>query len=74
MIWNVHLIDQQVDMYARPKPGETEEDLLRLQEEFFAQKLAPAATVIRHPAKRRSTDNDAKTQQKDRVSMDGNVF
>lgn len=37
-------------MYARPKPGETEEDLLRLQSEFEKQKaenkIKPAATVV----------------------------
>lgn len=37
-------------MYARPKPGETEEDLLRLQAEFEKQKaenkIKPAATVV----------------------------
>ncbi|XP_044261913.1 RNA polymerase II-associated protein 1 [Tribolium madens] len=37
-------------MYARPKPGETEEDLLRLQEEFNRQqsenKIKLAATVV----------------------------
>lgn len=37
-------------MYARPKPGETEEDLLRLQAEFIKQKtenkIKTAATVV----------------------------
>lgn len=37
-------------MYPRPKPGETEEDLLRLQAEFERQKaenkIKPAATVV----------------------------
>lgn len=37
-------------MYARPKPGETQEDLLLLQAEFEKNKLEnriqPAATVI----------------------------
>lgn len=42
-------------MYARPKPGETEEDLLRLQEEFQKQKaenkIKPAATVVSNKVK-----------------------
>lgn len=37
-------------MYSRPKPGETEDDLLRLQEEFEKQKtenkITPAAQVV----------------------------
>ncbi|XP_056635856.1 RNA polymerase II-associated protein 1 [Diorhabda sublineata] len=37
-------------MYSRPKPGETEEDLLRLQKEFeknkAQNKIIPAATVV----------------------------
>lgn len=37
-------------MYARPKPEETDEDLLRLQEEFNRQKsenkIKLAATVV----------------------------
>lgn len=42
-------------MYARPKPGETEEDLLRLQAEFERQKaeskIKPAATVVSNKTK-----------------------
>ncbi|CAH1115181.1 unnamed protein product [Psylliodes chrysocephalus] len=42
-------------MYARPKPGETEEDILRLQKEFekntAENKLKPAATVISNKTK-----------------------
>jgi hypothetical protein len=34
-------------MFARPKAGETEEDILKLQEEFFSSKQAtPPASVI----------------------------
>ncbi|XP_018578046.1 RNA polymerase II-associated protein 1 isoform X2 [Anoplophora glabripennis] len=37
-------------MYSRPKPGETEEDLLRLQEEYekakAENKISPAATFV----------------------------
>lgn len=38
-------------MYARPKPGETEEDILRLQAEFEKNKVKPAATVISNKIK-----------------------
>lgn len=39
-------------MIKRPKPGETEEDILRMQEEFLAQKaknpqLQPAAQIVK---------------------------
>lgn len=44
-------------MYARPKPGETEEDLLRLQAEFERQKaenkIKLAATVVTNKKKGR---------------------
>lgn len=37
-------------MYSRPKPGETEEDLLRQQKEYFEKKAAnsikPAAKFV----------------------------
>lgn len=37
-------------MYSRPKPGETEEDLLRLQEEYeknkARNKIKPAANFV----------------------------
>lgn len=37
-------------MYSRPKPSETEEDLLRLQEEYeknkAANKITPAAKFV----------------------------
>lgn len=38
-------------MYARPNPSETDDDLLRLQEEFernkAAKKIQPAAKLVR---------------------------
>jgi hypothetical protein len=34
-------------MFGRPKPGETEEDILKLQEEFLKSKqTTPSAAVI----------------------------
>lgn len=42
-------------MYSRPKVGETEDDLLRLQEEFKNQKsenkIVPAAQVVSDTSK-----------------------
>jgi hypothetical protein len=49
----------------RPKLGEDEEDLLKLQREFLA-KGAPSATVVRKGDKRKSGDETAR----DVVSMD----
>ncbi|KAJ8946887.1 hypothetical protein NQ318_008243 [Aromia moschata] len=50
-------------MYLRPKPGETEEDLLRLQKEFeknkAENKIQPAATVVS------STNKDEKEDRND---------
>ncbi|XP_022085938.1 RNA polymerase II-associated protein 1-like [Acanthaster planci] len=40
-------------MIRRPKPGETEEDLLRQQEEFLAQQQSSAARVVKRPDKRK---------------------
>ena len=68
-------------MLRRPKPGETEEDLIRYQEEFLASKSVPAATVTRKPGKRKPTQDDGEEQsmetsdrrvQKDVVSLGGN--
>ncbi|PSN49130.1 hypothetical protein C0J52_07240 [Blattella germanica] len=41
-------------MFARPKPDDTEEDLLRQQEDFFRNKKSPAASLIN---KRKSQDD-----------------
>ena len=37
---------------ARPNHDETEEDLLRFQEEFLRSKTAPSAKLIKKPDKR----------------------
>ena len=66
-------------MSARPKPGETEEDLLRYQEEFLRSGAASSVTVVRKPDKRRSEkDSDTpsvttgKQVKRDVVSFGGN--
>ena len=66
-------------MLRRPKPGDTEEDLLRYQEEFLASQSAPAASVTRKPGKRKPQEDEGEqsmettdTQvQKDVVSLGG---
>ena len=59
----------------RPNPGETEEDLLKQQEEFLARQTAAAATVVKRPDKRK-TSGDGDTKQvkveKDVVQLPGN--
>ena len=60
-------------MSKRPKPGETEEDLLEFQKQFLAQKTAPSVTVISKRAgeKRPVDKQDGQMQQKDVVQMEG---
>ena len=38
----------------RPKLGEEEDDLLKIQQEFLSSKATPAATVVRKGDKRKS--------------------
>ncbi|XP_072027596.1 RNA polymerase II-associated protein 1-like [Amphiura filiformis] len=54
-------------MIRRPKPGESEEDLLRLQEEFLAREVASSANVVKKGDKRK---NVAGTAQQNRVEKD----
>ncbi|KAJ8961047.1 hypothetical protein NQ314_005976 [Rhamnusium bicolor] len=55
-------------MYSRPKPGETEEDLLRLQGEFeknkAENKVKPAATFVSE------RNNDENKKQPDNIGSD----
>ena len=64
-------------MLRRPKPGDTEEDLLLYQEKFLASKSSPAATVTK---KRKPQDDEKKSAsttnvqaQKDVVTLEGKV-
>ncbi|KAJ8917851.1 hypothetical protein NQ315_010764 [Exocentrus adspersus] len=70
-------------MYPRPKPGETEEDLLRLQDEFeknkAANKVKPAAafhymlpTFVDEPSQEKSENTI--TQEADIVDQLANTF
>ena len=63
-------------MLSRPKPGETEEDLLRQQEEFLRTKASPAANVVRGADKRKNVSVAAElgsipAAERDVVSMGG---
>ena len=63
-------------MLRRPKPGDTEEDLLRYQEEFLASKSSPAATVTkkRKPQDDKKNTGTTKVQtQKDVVNLKGKL-
>ena len=44
-------------MFPRPKPGESEEDLLRFQQEFLASKKSSSATLVKRPDKRKSEES-----------------
>ncbi|XP_033733915.1 RNA polymerase II-associated protein 1-like [Pecten maximus] len=59
-------------MLPRPKPGDTEEDLLKFQKEFMANKDKPAVTVVKRPDKRKSsTSDDSKAE--DRIEPNRDV-
>ncbi|XP_060076312.1 RNA polymerase II-associated protein 1-like [Ylistrum balloti] len=67
-------------MFPRPKPGDTEEDLLKFQKEFMANQEKPAVTVVKRPDKRKSSssedtqdskpDNDRIGPNRDIVNME----
>ncbi|XP_056401558.1 RNA polymerase II-associated protein 1 [Hyla sarda] len=46
-------------MLSRPKPGESEEDLLEFQNQFLASRTSAAATVVRKADKRKGTPEEA---------------
>uniref|UniRef100_A0A8C5RZL7 RPAP1 N-terminal domain-containing protein n=1 Tax=Laticauda laticaudata TaxID=8630 RepID=A0A8C5RZL7_LATLA len=45
-------------MLSRPKPGESEEDLLRFQNQFLETKSSPGVKVVKKADKRRDVDRD----------------
>ncbi|XP_045186711.2 RNA polymerase II-associated protein 1-like [Mercenaria mercenaria] len=59
-------------MQRRPKPGETEEDLLEFQKQFLAQKTTPSVSVIsKKPGEKRTIEKqDDHTEPRDVVQMD----
>lgn len=64
-------------MLSRPKPGESEEDLLRFQNQFLETKSSPAVKLVKKADKRRGDvdrDNDDRRPlqfSKDVVMLDG---
>ncbi|KAK3093836.1 hypothetical protein FSP39_020762 [Pinctada imbricata] len=52
-------------MIPRPKPGESEEDLLRFQQEFLASQKSSSASIVKRPDKRKSDESntDGKTDR-----------
>ncbi|KAM3918262.1 RNA polymerase II-associated protein 1 [Leptodactylus fuscus] len=46
-------------MLSRPKPGESEEDILEFQNQFFAARASAAATVVRKADKRKGASEEA---------------
>jgi hypothetical protein len=52
-------------MFTRPKTGESEEDLLKFQDEFLASQINPAALAVK------ALDTKRKQPQRDVVSLDG---
>lgn len=55
-------------MFPRPKPGESEDDLLQFQRQFLANKSKAAATVVKRGDKRKSEEDDK--DKRDIVQMD----
>lgn len=61
-------------MFSRPKPGETEDDLLKFQQEFLANQTNAAASIVKRGDKRKSEKHDEgqneKETKRDIVQMD----
>ena len=58
-------------MFRRPTAGETEEDLLRYQEEFLARKAHSAVTVVKKADKRKPAAESEEASKRDVVSLGG---
>lgn len=67
-------------MLSRPKPGESEADLLRFQNQFLAARASPAVKVVKKAGRRRgaagSGDEERPLLQdsRDVVIIDGNFL
>ncbi|KAJ8308079.1 hypothetical protein KUTeg_012953 [Tegillarca granosa] len=59
-------------MIPRPKPGESEDDLLKFQQEFLANQNTPSASIIKPVGKRKQDGGQLNKQKddKDIVQMD----
>ena len=58
-------------MFPRPKPGETEDDLLKFQREFLANQTQSSATIVKRGDKRKSEDGNQTETKRDVVKMEG---
>lgn len=58
-------------MLRRPKPTDSEADLLREQEKFLTSGAPSAANVVRRPDKRRGEAGGEEGRQKDVVTIEG---
>lgn len=58
-------------MFSRPKPGESEDDLLKFQQEFLANQTKAAAAVVKRGDKRKSQDGSQSEDKRDVVKMEG---
>lgn len=71
------LQDERGRMLSRPKPGESEADLLHFQNQFLAARASPAVKIVKKADKRKgeegSTDAERHPLQdhKDVVMLDG---
>lgn len=57
-------------MIPRPKPGESEDDLLKFQQEFLAKQEKSAVSVVKKPDKRKTTESSVPVD-KDVVNIEG---
>ncbi|CAH1790852.1 unnamed protein product, partial [Owenia fusiformis] len=55
----------------RPSKDDTEDDLLRYQEEFLRSKTKPSATVVKKPDKRKQDEAASEQGHKDVVKLEG---
>ncbi|XP_071163795.1 RNA polymerase II-associated protein 1-like [Mytilus edulis] len=58
-------------MFSRPKPGDSEDDLLKFQQEFLANQTKAAAAVVKRGDKRKSEDGSQSEDNRDVVKMEG---
>lgn len=65
-------------MLSRPKPGESEADLLHFQNQFLAARASPAVKLVKKADKRKGKEGDTDAERpplqdsKDVVMLDGN--
>lgn len=58
-------------MFPRPKPGDTEDDLLKFQKEFLANQTQSSVKVVKRGDKRKSDDGSQTDSKRDVVQMEG---